>query len=303
MTLRPIAVFLLAAIPLALATAEDVRSETSIDLYVEVDPGETSLQPGNFAVREAGVLRPILAVERVDSASLILLVENTGRSWQVLNETRSAMRAFLRHAPDVHSYALVSYGSGARVEAPLSSEVLSIAGAYAEMRQSAWNETDTFDAIARTLHAASQAPAPRAVLLIGSGRDSFSKATYAEVLHQAEASGVIIHALLTGGSLGEEAADSQRSQRGEMLLRALSAQTGGRYFCPNCEAGYSDAMKEALDALSRLYLIRYERPQTPPSGFLQLDVKAFLMDGDRRIDLPVRARKGWRIADEEPPIR
>ena len=80
-----------------------------------------------------------------------------------------------------------------------------------------------------------------------------------------------------------------------MLHQALADQTGGRYFCPNCEAGYSDAMEQALDALSRLYLVRYERPEKPQPGFLELHVEAFLSDGDRRVELPLRVRKGWRI--------
>ncbi len=294
MSRRKVFVFLLAA-ALADPLLAETKAPAQVDLYVEVDPGETTLEPGNFMVREDGVSRSITAVEPAGPASLVLLIENSGRSWEVLNETRSAMRAFLRHAPGAHSYALVSFGRDARVESALSAEVLDAAGAYAEMKQSAWNDADTFDAVSRTLRAAGDTPAPRAILLIGGGRDSFSRTSYRDLIRQAEAADVIIHTILTGGSLDEQQAEQVRSSRGEMLHRALAAQTGGRHFCPNCEAGYSDAMQDALDALSRLYLVRYERPEAPQPGFVELEVEAFLGTGERRAKLPVRSRKGWRI--------
>ena len=80
-----------------------------------------------------------------------------------------------------------------------------------------------------------------------------------------------------------------------MLIRMLAQRSGGKWFCPSCEADYADSMRDTMSTLDRQYTVKYRRPGPLQSGFHELKVEAFDLVDDVRQDYRVRAREGWRI--------
>ena len=306
---------LLALGSLTLAAAADtqgIASETStVTTQVSVErkgravPGLTA---SNFRIYENGEPRDVLRAEPAGPASVVLLVENSLHSWRYLNDVRSAMRGFLKAASEEegNSYALVTYEREPIVEQTFTPEVSRIRAAFVDVEQSAWGMTDTYDSIYRVLEEMESLPGRRVLIFIGFGYDAFSRHTLGELQRKVEASSIQVYALATGSDLrqlsesaiGRAAAPDQR--QGDMLIRMLAERSGGKWFCPSCEADYVDSMRDTMSTIDTQYTVEYRRPEPVEPGYLKLKVEAFELRDDVRKDFQVHARDGWRVEKGKP---
>jgi len=302
---RSVIILLLVAAATALGwSASKAETPETVTLYVSVEQDGKAvggLSARNFRVWEDGEAQPVNRAEPSGRASVVLLVENNLVSWHFLNDAHSAMRGFLQAAPEGHQYALVTYGRSPTVEQGLTEEIDKIAQAYANARRSAWRETDTYDAVYRVLEEMETLPGPAVLIVVGSGFDSFSQHTFGQLKRKAESVNVMIWGIATGSELRQsdppflESLTGVDLERGEMLLRMLSSTSGGKTFCPSCEADYQDSMRNTTESLDKLYTVVYERAGPPADRFRKLKVEGFRLDADRRRDFKVRVRQGWRF--------
>jgi VWFA-related protein len=294
---------------MALAVEPDSRAEATdgstvvMEVAVEYKGAAVAgLAARNFHVFEDGEAREVISAEPAGPASIVLLVENSLHSWRFLNDVRSAMRGFLKTAPEEkgHSYALVTYERQPVVEQSLTREIGRIREAFAGVEQSAWGKTDTYDSIFRVLEAMGSLPGRRVLIFIGVGYDAFSRHTFGELGNKVEVENVQVYGFATGSGLRQNAEqnwtpDLPDLQQGEMLIRMLVRRSGGKWFCPSCEADYADSMRDTMRTLDRQYTVRYRRRGPLEPGFHKVTVEAFDLVDDVRRDYRVRAREGWRI--------
>lgn len=261
----------------------------------------------NFRVYEDGETREVVSAEPAGPASIVLLVENSLHSWRFLNDVRSAMRGFLKAAPEEkgHSYALVTYERQAVVEQSLTREIGRIRAAFGGVEQSAWARTGTYDSIFRVLEAMASLPGRRVLIFIGVGYDAFSQHTFGELADKVEIENVQVYGFATGSAL-RQASEQQAwtpdlpdLRQGEMLIRMLAQRSGGESFCPSCEADYVDSMRDTMGTLARQYTVKYRRPGSLKPGFHKLKVEALDVVDDVRRAYRVRARDGWRIEKDQ----
>jgi hypothetical protein len=213
------------------------------------------------------------------------------------------MRGFLKAASEEkgHSYALVTYERTPIVEQALTQEISRIRAAFADVEQSAWGMTDTYDSIYRVLEEMESLPGRRVLIFIGFGYDAFSRHTFGELQRKVEACNIEVYAIATGSDLrgwpghASKTPEPMDLRQGEMLIRMLAERSGGKWFCPACEADYADSMRDTMSTLDKQYTVEYRRPGPPGPGFLKLKVEAFEVNDDVREDFRVRVRPGWRI--------
>jgi VWFA-related protein len=283
----------------------EASDESAVVVEVTVERKSNAvagLAARNFHVYEDGMPREVLAAEPAGPASIVLLVENSLHSWRFLNDVRSAMRGFLKAAPvgSGHSYALVTYERQAIVEQSLTREIDRIRDAFVNIQQSAWGKTDTYDSIFRVLEAMESLSGRRVLIFIGVGYDAFSRHTFGELAHKVQTANIQVYGFATGSDLRRGSDDKVWTpdlpdlRQGEMLIRMLAEQSGGRWFCPSCEADYADSMRETMRTLDRQYTVTYQRPAPLEPGFHKLKVEAFDVVDDVRRNYRVRAREGWR---------
>jgi VWFA-related protein len=294
-------------VPAGLQAVDPAGSTVTMDVTVQAKgAGVPGLGVRNFRVFEDGEARDVVRAEPAGPASIVLLVENSLHSWRYLHDVRSAIRGFLRAAPEGrgHTYALVTFGRQTKVEQSLTPEIERIRAAFGDVRQSAWDRTDTVDAVYRVAEEMEALPGRRVLIFVGFGYDAFSKRTFAELQRKLAASRAQVWAIATGSdqrrdaSVGpvSETAQPPDLQQGEMLIRMMAQQTGGKYFCPLCDADYVASMRETLATLDeKQYTVEYRRPAGLKPGFHKLRVEAFQLIGDRRENFTVRAREGWRV--------
>jgi VWFA-related protein len=295
------------ALPAGLHSGDPAGSNVVMDVTVQVKGAAVpGLAARNFRVYEDGEAREIVKAEPAGPVSIVLLVENSLHSWRYLNDVRSAIRGFLRSAPEGrgHTYALVTFGRQTKVEQSLTSEIDRIRAAFGDVRQSAWDRTDTVDAVYRVAEEMEALPGRRVLIFVGFGYDAFSRRTFGELQRKLAASRAQVWALATGSDLRRdlplapagETAHPPDLQQGEMLIRMMAQQTGGKYFCPLCDADYVASMRETLATLDeKQYTVEYRRPAGLKPGFYKVKVEAFQLIGDYREDFTVRAREGWRL--------
>ena len=252
------------------------------------------LKASNVRIVENGVGMDVARVEPAGPASVVLLVENSESSWKYLDEVNSAMQGFQKHAPTYHAYSLVSYSEDPKVEATLTKDAADVAAAYAGRKQSAWGYVAAYDALDRVLDEVEKLSGFRAVIMVGSGDDAFSRTSFKKLQQRVEAANVVIYTIQLGGSQAA-AEDAPDLASGQMFLESMSRQSGGEFFCPNCEVGYKTAVEEILESLERFYRVSYARQAAPSSGFAKLRVEAFRIEDDERRDYRVVARPGWRF--------
>ncbi len=262
----------------------------------------------HFRVYENGEPREVVRAEPAGPASIVVLVENSLHSWRFLNDVRSAMRGFLKAASEEkgHSYALVTYERKPIVEQTLTREISRIRTAFAAVEQSVWGRTDTYDSVYRVLEETESLSGRRVLMFIGLGYDAFSHYTFGELQREVEASNVQVYGFATGSDLRGWPGHPGKTpepidlRQGEMLIRMLAERSGGKWFCPTCEADYADSMRDTMSTLDRQYTVEYRRSTPPEPGFLKLRVEAFEVIDDVRKDFQVRAREGWRIEKVKP---
>jgi VWFA-related protein len=284
------------------------KADSTVVMQVTVEQKGGSvpdLTARNFRVYEDRDPREVSRAEPAGPASIVLLVENSLHSWRFLNDARSAMRGFLKAAAEEkgHSYTLVTYEPKAVVEQSLTQQIDDIRTAFANVEQSVWGRTDTYDSIYRVVEEMESLPGRRVLLFIGVGYDVFSRRTFGELQRKVEAANIQVYGFASGSDLrrwpGHPAKTPERPdlRQGETLLRMLAEQSGGKWYCPTCEADYAESMRDTMETLDRQYTVEYRRPGQPEPGFRKLRVEAFELINDSRRDFKVHARPGWRVED------
>jgi Ca-activated chloride channel family protein len=150
-----------------------------------------NLRPEHFAVYEDGVLQKNVAVA-VDHAavSMSVLLEGGGR-YQELNqllstEIPSAARPLLDALTARDKVAVYAYADTVRLMADVSVPHERIYTVFNDLKPSSVSEANLYDALIDTLKRTQQMPGRRALLLISTGLDSFSYATFDDVVAAAE---------------------------------------------------------------------------------------------------------------------
>src|SRR5690606_20994643 len=155
-----------------------------------------------------------------------------------------------------------------------------------------------YDALDQVLDALQRVQGLRVVVMIGAGEDSFSKASYGELIRRLETENVVVYSLQLGGSAAFASdVDGANLHRGAQFMQAIAERSGGERYCPNCEAGYRTAVEEVLDSLATFYRLQYDSEDAAPKDKeAKLSVRAFRLNDDVRHDYAVKAKPVVRLS-------
>jgi VWFA-related protein len=247
-----------------------------------------NLPPGAFAVKENGVAQKIdLVARETIPTNLVLLVDNS--------QSMSRRMDFVRLATERLAGALRRQDKV--IVAPFNAHVGTITGptndaatiSQAISMMKASGGTAFLDGLLESTSFLTGLEGRRAVILITDGYDENSSATIDAVIRAAEAAQVTVYVVGVGGVAGI-------SLKGELMLRRIANETGGRIFFPPREPDLvAIADQVATDAHSR-YLITYTPSNQKKDGVWR-QVTVEVPDGYR-----VRTRAGY-MPPRPPPIR
>jgi VWFA-related protein len=137
-----------------------------------------------------------------------------------------------------------------------------------------WNETNEFDALYETLDRLSRLDGRKYIVLVSSGRDTFSKITLDKILQKIkETPNVTIFSIATGGAgvMGAGNFASGRMNTITMLqaqneLQSFARMTGGMYFEPRFDAEFPEVFTDINNSIRNQYQLTYKPSNTKMDG-------------------------------------
>lgn len=289
---RKALVVALGALLLAASPAAGQSVERS--LTVAVLDGDGSPVPGldapDFVVREDGVRREVLRVER-DTAPLqiALLVDTSEAAASAIVDFRAGIRAFIDGVGEADGIALIGFGGPPRILAPATPRRQLLLEAADGIFSNAGTAAYVLDALSETAEGfiKREADRPVMVVLATEGLDH-SHADPTSVLRTVEDAAITVHTVvLTGRNYGGRRAGPARGFNPlreiggtnaladplaqwridrDMALQRGPLLTGGRRRSMIAASGVEHNMREVAAELKSRYLVVYAAPRTlvPP---------------------------------------
>ena len=168
------------------------------------------------------------------------------------------------------------------------------------MKIAAFSEANMFDAVTDTADRMSEIEGRKAILLITSGIDTFSKLTYDQTRKKLQEAGVPMYAVGIM-QMDRNLADSYMSGSARMdflqadnELRTFAKETGGAAYFPKFQGEYGQIFQMLHQALRNQYVLTYQPSNTKHDGAFR-KIKVELVNPATNEPLPVKDEKGKPI--------
>ncbi len=261
-----------------------------------------NLQKGHFRVLEDGVEQKVERMEAAEAPMTVaMVIEFSDLYWQFLWQTMQAAYGFVNSLREEDWVAVIAYDIRPEI---LQDFTRSKAGAFQalnRMRIPGFSETNLFDALSDTITRMDDIDGKKAILLISSGVDTFSKMRYDKTLKLVESSDTPVYAIGTGqamrmmydarGYMGSSTnigflqADNQ--------LRSFARLSGGKSYFPRFEGQFPEIYNDIAASLRNEYNLSYTPTNRKRDGkFRKIKVELVGPEGQR---LKVVDEKGKEI--------
>jgi VWFA-related protein len=257
---------------------------------------------GNFRVLEDNVPQQIRKVEMGEAPMTIAMVIEFSNRFQRLYsyawfQTLQLSWGFVESLKPEDYAAVVAYDMRSEILCDFTTDKMKIREGLDRLKIAAFSEANMFDAITDTADRMSNIEGRKAILLIASGIDTFSRLTYDQTRKKLQEAGVPIYSIGIM-QLQREMADMYMSgpQRMEFLqadneLRTFAKETGGAAYFPKFEAEYGQVFQALHQSLRNQYVITYQPSNTKHDGLFR-KIKVELVNPATNEPLPVKDEKG-----------
>ncbi|MEO6805756.1 MAG: VWA domain-containing protein, partial [Edaphobacter sp.] len=265
----------------------NIDANVILDKTHQFVPG---LKPGNFLILEDGVPQTLTSVRIAQTPiTAVLLLEFAANSYYLINDMQNASYYFFRSLRPDDYVAVVTYDMHTHILTDFTNNKDVVAQALQSLIIPGFSETNLFDALYETIDRVSRIPGRKYIILISSGRDTFSKLTLDKILAKVKASrNVTIFTIGTGALLNEMRDQGAGMSAGIRNLDYLQAQnqlktfaemTGGLSFSPLFEGALPDVFGQINDSIRNQYILTYRPTNTKDDGSYR-KVKVLLVDNE-----------------------
>jgi len=296
--------------------------EVSVDVGILLEkthqfvPG---LKPDNFRVYEDGVEQKVIGFKRVEAPITALMVcEFAANSYTFIYDMRNAAFSFANQLRPQDYVALMTFDMRTQIVTDFTQDKRQILEAINSLRMPAFSETNVFDALYEGIDRLDRVEGRKYIILIASGRDSFSRLTFDKILKKVkESKDITIFTVSTGGLLRAETEGrgGMRSQMRDMdylqadnEMHAFSSSTGGMSFFPRFSGELPDIFQNINENIRAKYQLVYHPSNAKQDGtFRKLRVelvddegKPLRMQDEKKKPLKydIIARDGYRAKQE-----
>jgi Ca-activated chloride channel family protein len=262
---------------------------------------------GNFRILEDNVPQQVKAVNMGEAPLTISMVIEFSNKFQqywgpVWYQTLQLAWGFASTLKPVDYVAVVAYDIKPEILSDFTTDRTKTQEALSRLNIAAWSEANLFDAITDTADRMSTIEGRKAIMLITSGIDTFSKITYDQTRKKLQEAGVPIYAVGLMQTLREliDARGGLGSiQRMDFLqadneLRTFAKETGGQAFFPRFQGESPQIFQEIHQALRNQYVITYQPTNKAHDGTFR-KIKVELVNPATNEPLPVKDEKGKPI--------
>jgi VWFA-related protein len=243
------------------------------------------LKAPNFLVLEDGVEQKVDTVRMAQTPiTAVMLLEFAANSWYVINDMQNAAISFFRTLRPDDYIAVMTYDLQTHILSDFTNNQQIVAQSLQSLTIPTFSDTDMFDALYETLDRVSRIQGRKYIILIGTGRDTFSKLTLDKMLAKIKATpnvtiftigtGALLNQLSVGGGIGELNYLQAQNQ-----LRTFAAMTGGLSFSPIFQGELPDDFAQINNSIRNQYLLTY-RPTNSKNDGSYRKIKVVLVDNE-----------------------
>jgi len=260
----------------------------NLDVSVILDKNHQfvpGLKPENFLILEDGVEQRVTSV-RIGQTPItaVMLLEFAANSWNVINDMHYASAGFF-HALRPDDYvAVITYDLRTHIVNDFTNNKDLVAQSLDSMTMPTFTDTNLFDALYETLDRSTRIDGRKYILLVGTGRDTFSKITYDKILAKVKATpnvtiftigtGALANEMRIGGGMRE-----MNYLQAQNQLKTFAEMTGGLSFSPLFPGELPDDFAKINNSIRNQYLVTYRPTNTAADGAYR-KVKVILIDNE-----------------------
>jgi VWFA-related protein len=241
----------------------------------------------HFKIWEDGVPQKIQSVTMSKAPiTAVLLVEFAATNYNFMYDALNASYVFASNLQPQDWVAIVEFDMKTHILVDFTQDKQAIFGALNSLRVPGFSETNIFDAIYDTLDRIDRIPGRKELVVVASGRDTFSKLTLDKILKKIKATpNVTIYTICTGEAFLErvDAAGAGNPSvslalmdyiQAKNQMNAFARMTGGRSYAPRLMGELPDIFREVAGAIRNQYTITYKPTNTKQDGtFRKLKVE------------------------------
>jgi VWFA-related protein len=266
----------------------NIDANVILDKTHQFVPG---LKANNFLILEDGVPQTITSVRVAQTPiTAVMLLEFAANSYYLINDMQNASYYFFRSLRPEDFVAVMTYDLRTHILTDFTNNKDTIAQALQSLIIPTFSDTNLFDALYETLDRCSRIEGRKYIILISSGRDTFSKLTLDKILAKVKATqnvtifsigtGALIHEMNDGSRGGMGGAISNLNYlQAQNQLNTFASMTGGMSFNPMFQGALPDVFAAINDSIRNQYVLTY-RPTNNKNDGSYRKVKVLLVDNE-----------------------
>jgi VWFA-related protein len=277
-----------------------------------------NLKPGNFRVYENGELQKVAGFKRVEAPiTALLLCEFAATNYNFIYDMRNAAFTFANQLRPADYVAMMTFDMKTRIVTDFTQDKNQFQEAVNSMQIPMFNERNLFDALYEAEDRLSRVEGRKYIVLIASGRDTFSKITLDKIMQKVKATpDVSIFAVSTGGALramtegrggwGAQMRDMDYLQA-DNEMKTFATTTGGMWFAPRFAGEMPDIFSTINQNIRSKYQLVYHPTNTKDGTYRKLRVELVDDEGQplriqdekhKPLKYDIIARDGYRAKQE-----
>jgi VWFA-related protein len=277
------------------------------------------LKPENFRIYEDGVQQKVSGFKRVEAPITALMIcEFAAKSYSFIYDMRNAAFSFANQLRPQDYVALMTFDMRTQIVTDFTQDKRQVQEAINSLIIPGFSETNLFDALYEGLDRLDRIEGRKYIILIASGRDTFSKITLDKILKKVKASqDITIYTVSTGGAM-RAITEGRGGMNGSMRdldylqadneMKTFASITGGASYFPRFSAEMPDIFQEINQNIRSKYQLVY-RPTNAKQDGTYRKLKVELVDDEgqplriqdekhKPLKYDILAREGYRAKQE-----
>jgi VWFA-related protein len=277
----------------------------TVDVGVVTKEGQfvPGLKKEQFKIIEDGVPQTITDFNQTQAPiTAVMLVEFANNFQDFEYDSLVASYIFAQTLKKEDWIALISYDIRPHLLQDFTQDKNAIYGGLNSLRIAMSAETNLFDALYDTIDRLETVEGRKYIVLVSSGRDTFSKRTLDQALKKVQASkDIVIYSISTGQALRNYAEThglmrylcpitdfncGMTYNQADNQMKTFAKMTGGKYYAPLFQGSFKDAFVDIANTVRNQYAISYHPTNRTQDGSFR-KIKVELVDENGK---PVRMK-------------
>ena len=243
------------------------------------------LKPGNFKVFEDGKEQKVIGFKRVEAPITALMIcEFASTNYRFIYDMRNAAFSFAEQLRPQDYVALMTFDMRTQIVTDFTQDKRQILTAIDSLRIPGFSERNVFDALYEGLDRLSRIEGQKYIILIASGRDTFSKITLDKILDKVRKTPDVTIFTVSTGAVARIMSEGRGGWNGQIRemdylqadnqMKTFATMTGGMFFAPRFVGEMPDDFNAINQAIRSKYELIYHPTNSKQDGsFRKLQVQ------------------------------